>query len=106
MPNPEPTKPAETDAPLTVKMDTHVGGRKDTPALTGSETGYFTNWVHDPNDPDPFADDPNDPQTVVYPQEFKVTYPDIDGVPVDPVELADTQPVAVEVPEDELTLIQ
>ena len=89
-----------------MRLLTYVGGRNDVDELTGEEQGYFTNWIYDPTETEPFATDPANPDAIIYPEQFVVEYPEISGGAVDAVELPATQNIDVEIPVDELTLTQ
>lgn len=105
-PDTPPVKTEETDIPNRIDLLTYVGGRNDVGELIGDERGYFTNWIFDPTETEPFATDPANPDAILYPEEFNVEYPEISGGAVDAIELPATQEVDVEIPVDELTLTQ
>lgn len=106
VPDPEPAKPAETGIPTTKHLTSHIGGRTDSLALQSGWDGFFSNWIFDPSNTDPFGTDPNNPSTVSYPEQFICEYPEISGPALDNIELPATQVIDVEIPLDELTLIQ
>lgn len=101
-----PDKPVETDIPNYLNMVTRIGGTKTVEPYDETWTGFTTNWIWDPNDNNPFSTDPNNPQTILYPQQFRVEYPEISGGALDAVELASDQTILVDIPDDELTLTQ
>jgi len=105
-PDTPPVPTTETGIPTTMALETHIGGRNDVPVLTGTEQGYFTNWIFDPTETEPFATDPVNPDTILYPDEFTVEYPEISGGAVTALELPAAQNIDVEIPVDELTLTQ
>lgn len=106
VPNTPPTPTTESGIPTRVGMLTHIGGRTDSSPLSGSELGYFSNYVYDPTQTQPFAANPSNPQAVVYDERFICEYPEISGGAIDAIELPDEQIIDVEIPVDELTLTQ
>jgi hypothetical protein len=105
-PEDPPEKTTEEGIPTTLRLLTYVGGRNDVAELTGDEQGYFTNWIYDPTETEPFATDPTNPDAIIYPEQFVVEYPEVSGGAVDAIELPATQNIDVEIPVDELTLTQ
>jgi hypothetical protein len=105
-PDSPPAKTTEEDIPTDVYMNTHIGGRNDVDVLDGTEIGYFTNWIYDPTETEPFAVNPSLPDAIIYPEEFVVEYPEISGGAIDAIELPAAQNIDVEIPADELTLTQ
>ena len=105
-PDAAPSKPAETGIPTRKYLPAHIGGLTTSPTLVASWDGYFTNYVYDPTDTQPFAANPSNPQAVIYPEQFVCEYPEISGAALDNLELPATQTIDVEIPLDELTLTQ
>lgn len=105
-PDDAPDKPLEDDIPTTLYLGTNIGGRTDTSPLGGDEVGYFSNWIYDPSNTDPFAANPSDPEATLYPESFICEYPAIEGAALDALELPAEQVVDVDIPVDTLTLTQ
>lgn len=99
-----PTPTAESGIPTRLDLQTRVGGLATSVPYNEDWTGYTTNYQYDPNDPNPFADDPDNPNTNVYPVKFAVEYPEITGAAVEAIELPASQTVSIEIRNDELTL--
>jgi hypothetical protein len=87
-------------------MPTRIGGRTDSLPLDPDWDGYFTNYIYDPTQTQPFATDPTNPATVTYPEQFVCEYPEISGTALDNTELPATQSIDVDIPQDELTMTQ
>jgi len=101
-----PSKPTETNLPRQKYMPTRIGGRTDSLPLDPDWDGYFTNYIYDPTQTQPFATDPTNPATVTYPEQFVCEYPEISGTALDNTELPATQSIDVDIPQDELTMTQ
>lgn len=80
----------------------HIGGTTDAPGFNEDWTGFVTNYGWDPTVTDPFSSDPDLPQTVVYPVQFRVQVPDIEETSRQAVEAGQTQTINVDIPLDEL----
>lgn len=105
---PVATTPAiETTAiPTAIRLPTHVGGLTASAAYRDDWTGYITNYEYAASDPNPIAGNPNDPDTTIYPNQFVVEYPPVEGEHLATVEQAVTHVIEVDVPNDELVQIQ
>lgn len=105
-PDDPPEKLEETNIPRRKYLTSHVGGRTDSLDILDSWDGYFTNYIYDPTNTEPFASDPQNPQTVIYPETFICEYPEISGAALDTMELPAEQEIDVEIPEDEFSMTQ
>lgn len=105
-PEDEPDKPVESGIPTHKRLGSRVGGLTTTEALDPTWDGYFTNYIYDYTDDQPFAAEPSNPAATVYPERFICEYPEISGSALDALELPADQELDVDIPLDELTLTQ
>ncbi len=82
----------------------HIGGTTTVQGFDEDWIGLVTNYQWDPTQEYPFATDPDLPQTVVYPVQFRIEVPEIETAARQAVEAQQLQTINVDIPLDELVI--
>lgn len=91
-----------TEYERAVYLPFRIGGRIASPAYDEEWDGIITNYFWDPTDTDPFATDPANPQTVIYPDAVKVNTQEISTTDRQAISAQADQVFEIDIPDDEL----